>query len=83
MRNALKIVVAAQALLLAFATQASAQGDQRGYESVSVGGSEGGPTGSSSSDLLPFTGLDLGVLILVGLVLALTGVGLARGTARD
>lgn len=83
MRNAFRIVVWAPVPWLASVTQALAAGDQRGYESVSVGGSDGGPSGSTSSDPLPFTGLDLGAMVLVALVLALAGVALSRRRAPN
>jgi hypothetical protein len=40
------------------------------------------PTSPSSGGQLPFTGLDLGLIALAGVVLVLAGVGLHRATRK-
>ncbi len=73
-------------LLLTGASTASAASTGYGaVQGVSAGGGGGDPAGTTDpSGQLPFTGLDLGPLLVVGLALILLGLALARsGRATD
>jgi hypothetical protein len=68
--------LAVQGAALALAWPAAAA-QERGYEGVAV---PGGP-GDASNDavgFLPFTGSDIGILLIAGFFLAALGVGLAH-----
>lgn len=83
-------------IIAAFAVPATAVAATDGYNDVAgVTGSSGGPTSSAgapeavassgSSDLgvLPFTGLELSIMLGVGIVLLGTGLALRRARTTD
>lgn len=92
--NRLVLVACVCAIGIAvMASSASAQtASQQGYDESALLGQVGGPDGgqeagpvsvsspspSSSNGSLPFTGLDLAILVLMGGVLVVTGVALRR-----
>lgn len=92
----LGLIVMIVAAFAAFAVPATAVAATNGYNDVSgVTGSSGGPTSSAgtpeavassgSSDLgvLPFTGLELSIMLGVGIVLLGTGLVLRRVRTTD
>lgn len=83
-------------LMLAFAASASAQSSVQGYEDqggqiqaqIQGGGSDGGGSGTapvsattdSGGGSLPFTGLDIALLVGAGGLLVVAGLGMRRLT---
>jgi hypothetical protein len=95
MRNICSVITVL-VLMLAFAASASAQSSVQGYEDqggqiqaqIQGGGSDGGgttpvattTTDSGTGGSLPFTGLDLALLVGAGGLLVVAGLGMRRLT---
>jgi hypothetical protein len=88
-------VITVLVLMLAFAASASAQSSVQGYEDqggqiqaqIQGGGSDGGGSGTSpvsattdTGASLPFTGLDVALLLGAGGLLVVAGLGMRRLT---
>jgi hypothetical protein len=79
----LAMVLAAAPAALADSSAVDTYGGNGGSVAAGVAaGGSGGSAGSDTSGSLPFTGLDVGLIVGVGLVLLLIGVAMARLSRR-
>lgn len=85
-RRVLAVALASMSALMLFATQALAQTSaQQGYSSPGASvqsATDPGTQAVHTSGSLPFTGLDLVAIVVVGVALLAVGLGIRRLAAR-